>query len=124
MVWQVRGEAKAMSDKKTLLIPFLLIAVGVGWLLSALGIAPSIDWVWTLGLATIGILAFLLSGIDKFTVVGGPLFLFASLLSVLRQTGKLDFNVEIPILVIWTGLLFLLARLKSIPVPDWLNDTK
>jgi len=124
MVWQVRGEAKAMSDKKTLLIPFLLIAVGVGWLLSALGIAPSIDWVWTLGLATIGILAFLLSGIDKFTVVVGPLFLFASLLSVLRQTGKLDFNVEIPILVIWTGLLFLLARLKSIPVPDWLNDTK
>ena len=68
-----------MSDKKTLLIPFLLIAVGVGWLLSALGIAPSIDWVWTLGLATIGILAFLLSGIDKFTVVVGPLFLFASL---------------------------------------------
>jgi len=124
MVWQVRGEAKAMSDKKTLLIPFLLIAVGVGWLLSALGIAPSIDWVWTLGLATVGILAFLLSGIDKFTVVVGPLFLFASLLSVLRQTGKLDFNVEIPILVIWTGLLFLLARLKSIPVPDWLNDTK
>ena len=113
-----------MSDKKTLLLPLLLIAVGIGWLLRALGMAPSIDWVWTLGLATIGILAFLLGGIDKFTVVVGPLFLFASLLSVLRQTGKLDFNVEIPILVIWTGILFLLARLKSIPVPDWLNNTK
>lgn len=113
-----------MSDKTTLLLPILLIAVGIGWLLSALGIAPSIDWVWTLGLATIGVVPFLLGGFDKFSVVIGPLFLLASLLSVLRQTGKLDFNVEIPILVIWTGLLFLLARLRSIPVPTWMNDTK
>lgn len=113
-----------MTDKTTLLLPILLIAVGVGWLLSALGIAPSIDWVWTLGLATIGVVAFLLGGIDKFTVVVGPLFLLASLLSVLRQTGRLDFNVEIPILVIWSGILFLLARLRSIPVPAWMNEPK
>lgn len=108
------------NDKKTLVVPILLITLGVGWLLTTLGVVPDIDWVWTFGLAVIGVLAFALGGIDKVTIVVGPFFIMASCLSLLRQIDRLDINTEVPILVITAGVLLLVARLQGIPVPDWL----
>ena len=109
-------------QKKTLILPLLLITVGVGWLLSTLGVAPSIDWVWTLGLGMIGIMTFVVAGLDKITVVIGPFFLLASCLSILRQTGRLQVDVEVPILVIFSGALLLVARTPAIPIPDWIRE--
>ncbi len=86
--------------------------------LTTLGIAPGIDWVWTLCLAAVGFLSFLLSGIDKVTIVVGPFFILGSCLSILRQNGRLPFDVEVPILVILSGFLLLLASLPIIPVPN------
>jgi hypothetical protein len=108
--------------KQTLLFPILLITVGIGWLLSTLGYAPDIDWIWTFGLAVIGLLAFALNGINKVTVVIGPFFILASGLSILRQTDRLHFNVELPIFVIVLGILLIIARLPVIPVPKWMTQ--
>ena len=107
----------------TLAIPILIIVVGLGWLLTAQGFGPGINWVWTLGLGVIGILTFLLSGFDKVSVVLGPFFLLASLLSVLRQTGNLSLDIEVPVLVISIGVLLLFARLPAVPTPGWLVPT-
>jgi hypothetical protein len=103
-----------------LAIPILIIAVGLGWLLTAQGFGPGINWVWTLGLGVVGILTFLLSGLDKVSVVLGPFFLLASLLSVLRQTGNLTLDIEVPLLVISIGVLLLFAQIPAIPKPRWL----
>ena len=84
------------SDNKTLIVPLLMIAVGAGWLLSAIGVAPDIDWVWTLGLAVVGLLTFAVGGFDKMTVVVGPFFLLASMISVLRQSGRLPRKEGLP----------------------------
>ena len=54
-----------MPSRSALLVPCLLIVIGTGWLLSALGVAPQINWIWTLGLAGIGLLSFVLSGVHK-----------------------------------------------------------
>lgn len=62
------------SDKVSLILPILLITLGIGWLLTTLGVGPGIDWVWTLALAVIGVLTIALGGLDKVTVVLGPLF--------------------------------------------------
>ena len=110
------------SDTKMLLLPILLITIGVGWLLSTLGIVPSIDWVWTLGLAVVGLLTFVFGGIDKVTVVIGPFFIIASCLSILRQTNRLDLDIEIPILVILVGILLLIARTSAVPAPQWISQ--
>lgn len=107
-------------NRKSLVVPWLLIAVGTGWLLTALKVGPGIDWVWTLGLAVVGVLAFAINGLDKVSVVTGPFFIAASLLSILRQTNRLRLDVEVPILVILSGILLLIARRPTIPVPDWL----
>jgi hypothetical protein len=111
------------SDTKTLIIPILLITLGIGWLLTVLGVMPDIDWIWTLGLALVGILTLAMGGIDKVTVVVGPFFVLASLLSILRQTGRLRFDLEVPFLVITAGVLLLVARMSFIPAPQWLVES-
>ena len=49
---------------KTLVPPLVLITLGTGWLLTTIGIAPGVDWVWTLGLAIAGLLTMVIDGID------------------------------------------------------------
>jgi hypothetical protein len=110
-------------EKSTLVIPLLLITLGVGWLLTTLGIIPDVNWVWTLGVALVGVLSFAFGGVDKVTVVVGPFFMLASCLSLLRQTGRLDVDKEIPLLVIAAGVLMLVARRKSVPAPKWLSES-
>jgi hypothetical protein len=105
----------------SIVVPILIITFGVGALLSAAGIGPGVDWIWTLGLAVVGVLA-LASGLDKFTVVVGPFLLIGSLFSVLRQTGRLHIDFEVPMLVIVFGVLTLVARVAPIPTPAWLRD--
>ncbi len=109
-------------EKKTLIPPVLLITVGVGWLLSVLGVAPDVNWVWTLGLAIVGLLTFVVGGFDMVTAVVGPFLIIASGLSLLRQTDRLPLDVEIPILAIIAGALALMARLPAIPVPKWITQ--
>ena len=109
-----------MKDKTTLIFPFLLITVGSGWLLTTMGVAPGVDWVWTLFLAILGLLTFVVGGFDKVTAVVGPFLILASCLSLLRQTGRLTLDIEIPLLVILAGALILLAHLPKIPVPKWI----
>jgi hypothetical protein len=111
------------TDAKTLVVPILLITLGVGWLLTTLGVVPQIDWIWTLGLALVGVLTFALGGIDKVTIVIGPFFILASVLSIFRQTGRLRVDLEVPLLVIAAGILLLVARLRSISPPSWLIET-
>lgn len=110
------------ANRKSLVFPILLIIVGSGWMLSVLGIVPGIDWAWTLTLAGVGLLAFLVGGVDKVTIVVGPFFIITSMLSVLRQSGRLRFDLEVPILVVLTGVLLLVARLPTVPRPAWMIE--
>jgi hypothetical protein len=108
--------------KSTLILPILIITLGVGWLLTTLGVQPKINWVWTFGLVVIGLLTFALNGLNKMTVVIGPLMIVAGCLSLLRQTGRLTVDVEIPILVIVIGVLLLIARSSVIAAPHWMTE--
>ncbi len=111
------------QTRGALVVPILIITVGIGWLLTTQNIVPGIDWVWSLGLAVAGLLTLLAGGLDKVSVVVGPFFLVASVLSVLRQTGRLSLDTEVPILVILVGVLLLVARMPTIPAPSWVIDT-
>lgn len=105
-------------------LSIIIITVGVGWLLSNIGYMPGINWVWTLSLAVVGVLTFVLSGgLDKCSLIIGPLFLVSSILSVFRQTGRLSIDAEIPLLVILGGMLLLIAQWKGVPAPKWFVPT-
>src|SRR5262245_11037291 len=107
-------------SKGPLVLSLLIIIVGVGWLLTAQGIGPDVNWVWTLGLGAIGILTFIVAGgADKASVVVGPFFIIASMLSLLRQSGRLSLDTEIPTLVITIGVLLFIAQWPFVPAPKW-----
>jgi hypothetical protein len=106
---------------KKLAVPILIIVVGVTWLLNVLNLMPGVDWMWTIGLAAVGLLTLAVGGLNKLTVVIGPLLLAASATSLLRQTGRLDLDREIPILIIVLGALMLAAQLSRLPVPELLQ---
>lgn len=101
--------------KGKVLIPGLILALGFGWLLNSLKIIPDVNWAWSLGLGATGVLWLVCEGINKATVVIGPLLLITSILSIARQQGCLEFEVEIPLLVITMGALLLLSKLSNLP---------
>src|SRR5688572_25487437 len=108
------------SSKGPLVLGLLIITVGVGWLLTVQGIGQGIDWIWTLGLGVVGIAAFVISGgVDKVSIIIGPFFIIASVLSILRQSGQLKTDFEVPVLVILVGVLVVVAQMSFVPVPRW-----
>ncbi|NQU76961.1 MAG: hypothetical protein HQ546_11675, partial [Planctomycetes bacterium] len=86
--------------------------------LNVLNIMPGVDWIWTVGLAAAGILSIAIGGLNKVTIVTGPFLLVASVCSLLRQTGRLALDREIPVLVIVLGVLMLVSQLSRLPIPE------
>lgn len=106
-----------MKSGKRFVVPVLIILFGITWLLNVLQIIPGVDWIWTVGLAAVGILTLAVGGLNKLTVVIGPFFLATALSSILRQTGRLAIQHEIPILIIVLGVLLLLVQFVKLPMP-------
>lgn len=109
------------ESRKRFLVPILVILLGVTWLLNVLKIIPGVDWIWTVGLAAVGILTLALGGINKLTAVIGPFFMVASVCSILRQTGRLELDREVPVLTIVLGCLLLLVQVIKLPLPEMLK---
>ena len=105
-----------------IIVAVLVIALGIAWLLNILDVIPGVDWFWTGGLAAAGILLMAANGINKFTFVFGPFLLVSSVFSLLRQTGRLRTNIEMPVLFIIFGVLFLLSLLLPLPTPKILRE--
>lgn len=108
--------------RKAFIMPLLVTSFGLAWLLKQSEIAPSVDWIWAIFLAVIGVLIPLVIGLDKVTIVLGPGFLVACCLSLLRQSEKLKPDLEVPILVVAIGILMLIALLPTIPKAKWIAN--
>jgi hypothetical protein len=104
------------------LVSVLVIALGTAWLLNTLNFIPGVDWLWTGGLGIAGILVLAINGINRFTFVIGPFLLITSVFSILRQTGRLRPNIEVPVLFIVFGVLLLLAMLLPLATPEFLGE--
>lgn len=103
------------TSKHEIVIPVLLLAVGVGWLLSNLGLFDGIDFAWPLGLAAAGVLALIIPGITKRSIVVGPFLIVAGGLSLARQLKKINWDIELPCLVITLGALLVISHLANVP---------
>lgn len=99
------------TNKTPIIISVLVIAMGIAWLLNTLHVIESVDWIWTLGIAISGILVIVLGERNKLTMVVGPFLIISSIFSVLRQTGKIRVDIELPILFIVLGVLLLISHL-------------
>jgi hypothetical protein len=105
-----------------IILAVLVIALGIAWLLNTLGVIPGVDWLWTGGLGVAGILVLAANGINKFSFVIGMFLLVSSVFSVLRQTGRLRADIEMPVLFIIFGVLLLLSLLLPLATPEFLRE--
>jgi hypothetical protein len=108
-------------NKKIPFIPMLVIALGFAWLLNVLNVLPGVNWLWTGGLGACGALILIAAGLNQLTIVAGPFLMVASVLSLLRQTGKISVNVEFPILFIAFGIFLLLSYVLPLQMPKYLQ---
>src|SRR5438874_10498863 len=106
------------AKRRMIMVAVLVIALGTAWLLNTLNVISGVDWLWTGGLGVAGILVFAGKGITKFSFVIGSFLLIASACSILRQTGNLRPNIEIPALFIVFGVLILVSILLPLPGPE------
>ena len=106
---------------KNYIVPILTIIIGIGWLLNVQGVIPDVNWVWICMLATIGILTISVGILDKFKVVVGFFLIACSVCSILRQTGKLTFEQEVPVLTILFGILLLFVQIMKLPNPEFMK---
>lgn len=115
-----RPEARTgLKRRMRFLAPTLVTTVGSGWLLTTRGVIPGVQWVWVLVLAALG--AFVLFvGIDKVSIAVGPSLMAASVLSMLRQTGWIAIDTELPVLTMFVGALWTAAYLLPVPLPAWI----
>jgi hypothetical protein len=109
---------------KDLIPPVLVIALGVTWLLNVVDILPGVNWIWTVGLAAVGVITLMIGGINKLTVVVGPFLMIGSVCSLLRQLDKLQTDREVPILTIILGMLMLLVQILNLPLPEVLKPVE
>lgn len=108
---------------KAIIVPFLCMGIGAGWLLSALGFMPGVNWAWIMGLGVLGLSIPLISGFDKLTVVASPFLMISSLCSLLRQVGWIATSVEVPSLVMAFGFCMLLPFFLRVPNPSWYQNS-
>ena len=103
------------QERMKIAAPIIVVMLGVSWLLDTWNVAPGVNWVVTVGLATAGVCVLVVGGFDKLTVVLGPLLMAVSVCRFLAQIGRLAESVEKPIYVIILGCLLLLVQIPRIP---------
>jgi hypothetical protein len=99
---------------KKAFVPLLIIATGIGWILTTNKVIPGVNWPIVLLIAVAGILS-LCRGLSKLTLVLGPMLLLGSVVMVMLQTKRIQIEMGLPVLVVAFGVLMLVARLSSLP---------
>ncbi|WP_052190538.1 hypothetical protein [Chitinibacter sp. ZOR0017] len=65
----------AQGKPGSILWPLALIVIGAGWLLHRLDVLPSVSWIIILGLIAAGVAVLLLEGLNKSSIVLGPMLI-------------------------------------------------
>ena len=96
-------------------LPITLIVVGAVWLAWHFHFFPDIDWVIALGFMAGGIAVLAVDGINKNSVVTGPLLIAVGVAWLAHDQYRVSWSVLIPTVLIMLGALMLLARSPRVP---------
>lgn len=96
-------------------LPITLIVVGLVWLGWHFHFFPDVDWVISLGFIAGGVGVLVIDGVNKNSVVTGPLLIAIGTAWALHDQYRVSWSVLIPSVLILLGVLMLVARSPQIP---------
>ena len=96
-------------------LPITLIVVGLVWLVWHFRFFPDIDWVIALGFVAGGIAVMVIDGLNKNSIVIGPILIAMGAAWWLNDRYRLSWSLIIPALLVLLGVLMLIARNPAIP---------
>ena len=96
-------------------IPVTLIVVGLAWLTWHFGWFPDVDWIIAVALIAGGVAVLVFDGITKSSIVIGPFLIGVGVAWALHERYRIGWGVLIPTLLVWLGVLMLVARHPRIP---------
>jgi hypothetical protein len=96
-------------------------ALGVLWLLSALGLLPRVNWLWLIALLATGIVPVIVAGLNKFSFAFCLTMCAWAVVSLLEQTGVMRMKVAFPTVVICAGAAMTLSLFLSLRWPAWMG---
>ena len=96
-------------------IPVTLIVVGLAWLTWHFGWFPDVDWIIAVALIAGGVAVLVFDGITRSSIVIGPFLIGVGVAWALHERYRIGWGVLIPTLLVWLGVLMLVARHPRVP---------
>ncbi|MDO5059389.1 MAG: hypothetical protein Q4D82_05535 [Neisseria sp.] len=100
---------------QSLTLPLVLITAGAVWFLKATDILPATSTMIAAALVVVGFAVLLADGINKQSVVAGPLLMYLGAAVYLRSEYFFTISPLIALGMMLTGFLLLLARSNLVP---------
>ena len=98
-----------------LFLPLFLIIAGAVWFLKTTGILPATATLVSIALAVAGIVVLVMDGINKQSVVAGPLLVYIGAAVYLKSQYLLGYSPLVALGMMVLGCLLLLSRSSLVP---------
>ena len=102
-------------NPSSLALPLLLIIAGAIWFLKSTGILPATATLIAIGLAIAGIAVLVMDGINKQSIVSGPLLIYIGAAIYLRSNYLMETSPLVALGMMILGCLLLLSRSSVVP---------
>ena len=99
----------------SLFLPLFLIIAGAVWFLKTTGILPATATLVSIALAVAGIVVLVMDGINKQSVVAGPLLVYIGAAVYLKSLYLLGYSPLMALGMMVLGCLLLLSRSSLVP---------
>ena len=99
----------------SLFLPLFLIIAGAVWFLKTTGILPATATLVSIALAVAGIVVLVMDGINKQSVVAGPLLVYIGAAVYLKSQYLLGYSTLVALGMMVLGCLLLLSRSSLVP---------
>ncbi|WP_373754414.1 hypothetical protein [Neisseria weixii] len=99
----------------SLALPLFLILFGAVWFLKTTGILPATATLIAIGLAVAGLAVMIMDGINKQSIISGPILMYIGAAIYLRTEYWFAYSPLIALGMMVLGCLLLLSRSSMIP---------
>lgn len=99
----------------SLTLPLLLIIIGAIWFLKTTNILPATSTMAAIGLAVVGVVVMVADGINKQSIVAGPILIYLGAAIYAHSEYQLGYAPLLAMGMMVLGCLMLLARSDLVP---------